>query len=675
MGELLSLWVAGAMAAALSCCATGWAGEGAGAPAAGPPSIAAVTVSEPPVIDGVLDDGCWQQTTHVEGFWREKVDAAEPERTEAWLCYDRRAIYVAFRCHDSKPAEIRRNQKKRQGGMGDDDQVQFWLDVRDDGQYFYSFRVNPAGTQYDRTPGGTSEKIEWKGDWRAAASVDEGGWSAEMEIPFSILRYPDGQQTFRFDLARYLAREDDRSLWPSCLAKVFDTDNCARWTGVAAPPVPFRYVFMPYALTVASEDEQGREPLTGGLDFKGTLPNGVATLATYHPDFSNIEDVVETIDFTYTERWLPEYRPFFQEGSGYFPWWTLFYTRRIADLDWGAKAFGKVGAEQFGIVDAYGRGGENHLAGNYLHSFGTTASLGFSGVDRRVPDEPHNQAYCLNGAWSWPRQGRTRFAWADWYHSRTEGEGGDDMMLEYQIGEERPQGLDWSLGAQYIGPEFEADDGYVPETGLRSTGLHFDHHKSYDDSSVLKRDYHLHFNYGHSEMGGRRQVWLEEYEEWRNGRMLCAGGDTNSRDGLAEDTAYLASGWNARDIYHSGNTGYSWGKRLGEDYRAVGIEQSFRPGDRWSVKLSAQRVMAASLDDEGNVLPPEGLTQTILTATYDIAQDRTASARLVRQGENTNIYAAYRQRVREGTDLLVVLGDPNAEKWVSRLAVKAMWCL
>ena len=64
----------------------------------------------------------------------------------------------------------------------------------------------------------------------------------------------------------------------------------------------------------------------------------------------------------------------------------------------------------------------------------------------------------------------------------------------------------------------------------------------------------------------------------------------------------------------------------------------------------------------------------VLTNTYDITDEKTVSARLVRRGASTNAYAAYRQRLRRGTDLLIVVGDPNAEEWVSRLAVKAIWC-
>jgi hypothetical protein len=117
------------------------------------------------------------------------------------------------------------------------------------------------------------------------------------------------------------------------------------------------------------------------------------------------------------------------------------------------------------------------------------------------------------------------------------------------------------------------------------------------------------------------------------------------------------------------------GEHYGESYRYAGIHQALRLAPRWSMWVELERATAASLDDDGNVVPPETSTQGVLITTHDVGEGKTASARLVRRGSDTNVYAAYRQRLRRGMDLLVVLGDPNAEKWVSRLAVKAIWCL
>jgi hypothetical protein len=595
-----------------------------------------VKVTEPPLIDGLLDDACWEQATHIEGFWRQQVDAPELAPTEAWLCYDRRAIYVAFRCHDSRPSEIQSDQKKRQGNLWRDDCVELGLEVDDTGHT---------------------------------------GWTAEVEIPFSILRYPDGQDCFRFWVWRRLAREDDEASWPPGFARRGDPEEMARWTAILTPPRPFRYVVMPYALSVASEHEEEREALTGGLDFKGTFPNGLVSLATYNPDFRNIEDVVETIDFTYVERYLEEYRPFFREGEYHMPSDQLFYSRRVEEVDVGAKVFGTLGSHSIGLLDTYRRGGENHLALNYEYLFGTKGAASFSTVDRRVPGEPHNVAYALFARREWLFTGARRYvyAWRPW--TRTEGEGGDDSALSISTGFWRDEGLGWNLGYSTVGSEFQADDGYVPETGVRQFSGGATYAARHDEGPVRYQNWSLGFHNGDSEDGTRRGRRLSYHRAWRNWRSMWIGGSWGERDGFDRRDGFIGAGWNTESIYRAGSVGYTRGERYGHPYRYQSIRQSFRPAERWSAELRAERSSAAGLNDDGSVVPPDWSRQLVLTTTYDITDEKTISGRLVRRSSDTNIYAAYRQRLRRGTDLLIVVGDPNADKWVSRLAVKAIWCL
>lgn len=640
----------------------------------GHPYLPAVTVATPPIIDGIIDDVCWKQATHISDFRREKIDAPALEPTEAWICCDERAIYVAFQCHDSLPEEISCDQRKRQGRIRDDDRVLFSVDVQDQGHSFYEFYVTPAGTQYDSVPGGTSEKIEWKGDWRASAHTDESGWSAEMEVPFSILRYPSGQRTFRFYLARILERAEDWATWPPDYARIWDTENCARWTDISTPEPPFRYVVMPYALTVLSEYEDDREALMGGLDLKGTWPNGVVALGTYNPDFRNLEDVVDTLDFTYVERRLPEYRPFFQEGRQYLPSSDLFYSRRVEELDFGVKSFGAVGAHRFAFLDTYRRGGENHLAWRYDHLFGTSADIRLSAVDRRVPEEPHNLAYRIEGNLQKRFEGGDQWIGGavDW--SQTDGAGGEDTRFRFWTGVDRNEGFGWFAGYHATGVDFRADDGYVPETGVRMREAGIDYHRSYDEGPLQWIETHLHGHEGDSEDGTRRDYWFGHDWHWRSGRSLWLGISSGERDGFDQLEQYIGGCWNRKDVPRKGSAGYNWGDFYGYPYHYFYLEQAVHATDQWSTHLRAERVYAADLDDAGDPVPAEWSRQIVVTTTYDLTDERTISARFVHGGGNTNAYAAYRQRVRRGMDLLVLAGDPNADEWVSRLAVKAIWC-
>ena len=635
-------------------------------------SIGLVEVATAPKIDGILNDACWKEATLIKDFWRTQFDAPALEKTEAWICCTKDAIYVSFFCHDSKPAEIRASQKKRQGNLSNDDMVQVGLDVRNSTGDYYNFAVNPLGTQSDTIPGGTSEKVEWKGDWKAGAQINADGWTAEIEIPFSILRYPSGQKSFGFVLNRTLAREKDNSNWPVAYARYGDAAHDATLTDMKLPSTPFRYVFMPYTLSVATIGG-GDSENTGGLDFKGTLPSGISLLGTYNPDFRNIEDTVETIDFTFVERYLDDYRPFFQEGVSYLPENRIFYSRRIGELDLGTKAFGDLGAHHFGVLNTYQQDGGNHLAMKYNYSFGTTGNLGFFGVDRRVSGEPDNQAYALNTSWNWPLKGGGNYAGATQYLSKTEGSGGDGGALNVYAGQWHSEGLSWWATYEDIGKDFYAADGYTPETGVKDFVFGAGHFHQLDDGALQVRHTQGQINIGESSIGKRNMLWLEHNLRWRNGLLLTGGAHYGERDNFDVTDTYLSCRWNERDLYRTGFVNYTWGERYGKPYQYQAIGQAFRPTKKLSAQISLERVSAAYFDGEA-VVAPEWFQQVVLTTVYDLTNEKSISARVVQLESDTNAYLAYRQRLRAGMDLLIIIGDPNGSKWVNRLAIKAVRC-
>jgi hypothetical protein len=267
------------------------------------------------------------------------------------------------------------------------------------------------------------------------------------------------------------------------------------------------------------------------------------------------------------------------------------------------------------------------------------------------------------------RHGHFSRAW-----TRTEGEGGDDSRISVGASTWRLQGLTWHANYYSIGSEFQADDGYVPETGVRNLSAGLSYGRTYDEGAVKHFDWNARFNNGESEEGDRRSAQLDYYREWRAGRDMWVGGGMGERDGFDQWHAYLGSGWNKNDMYRGGRLDLSIGEHYTHPYRYISISQAFHPSEKWSGQLRWELADSADLDDDGNVVPPEVTRQVVLTATYDITDERSVSSRLVRSSGNTNVYAAYRQRVRKGMDLLIVVGDPNADEWVSRLAVKAIWC-
>jgi len=287
-----------------------WAGEEKWTP----PAVQAVYTDAAPVIDGQLDDACWSQASRLEGFFVPDTDQSVPEETIGLICVDDKAIYFGAICRDRTPEDIKATETRRNGEIWNDDWVELRLDPWHQHENIYSFDVTPNGTQYERIPGGSATKIEWRGDWTAAATRTPDGWTAEISVPFSILRYPPGQTVFGFAIQRGFAKERVEAVYPIMEGRSFNPNQAADLMGLRPPPPRSRPIFMPYVIVDLGDAVGGR--FDTGLDVQYRMPSGLTALGTMNPDFKQIEDVVEPISFSYTERFLADRRPFFVTGGG-----------------------------------------------------------------------------------------------------------------------------------------------------------------------------------------------------------------------------------------------------------------------------------------------------------------------------------------------------------------------
>ena len=181
-----------------------------------PPTAHAHRVAGGIQIDGDLSETAWLQATPAKGFrQRSPIDGSIPEaQTEVRILYDDDALYFGFTCADPQPGQIVANLTRRDADAGSDGMV-IDLDTEGDHARAFHFEVSAAGVQRDgiRT-GDFAIAWEWNAVWRSAARVTAGGWSAEVAIPFSVLRtsnpaHPD----FRVQFRRVIARRDEWQMW------------------------------------------------------------------------------------------------------------------------------------------------------------------------------------------------------------------------------------------------------------------------------------------------------------------------------------------------------------------------------------------------------------------------------------------------------------------------------
>jgi hypothetical protein len=627
------------------------------------PSVPAVKVDEPPKIDGVLDDATWQRAVPVRDFFHELTPA--DESTTVYCCFDRSNLYFAFECSDSNPSAVRGQQKKRNGSMDDEDWVAAGVDALADRRSMYWFTVNPLGTMSEEIPGGAAAKVEWRGDWHAAARRTAKGWTAEMAIPFELLRYPPGQRKFGLIFRRHVSRTSREYCWP-IRCNYHTRDNQASWDNLETPRVERRPRIMPYLIVGAGGDLRNE----AGVDVKYQAENNVTGLFSFRPDFQTIEDVIDTVDFSYNPRQLDDRRPFFMEGSDHFGDSSIFYSRNIGQVDAGLKGFGKIGRVSFGAMDATRVGRQNDAMLTLGYDPSRYTGVGFSAVDHRASGIA-NTVLKLNGSWWKPMRTNSLWVYGSIYQSVTSGQpGGEGTMVTAGVDRWNGWGeLGWHLNFRHVPEEFETSLGYLPEKGVQGVNGWLDYGREVKKGPLLNWGTSLNYDYTNNIDGGLFNRTLEPgfNLNFRNAMRFGANYTFTDRPPHTDRIASLNFGWNVRDLYQNGNVQLRYGRQASGDYRFFRIGQGIQLSDPLSLRLGVE-VLRLDYDDPAQ--KDENVDQLILTGVYDLTAERGIALRVHQHTNGFNFYAAYRQELRRGADMFIIFGDPNANEVTMRLAVK-----
>ncbi|MDP2422814.1 MAG: DUF5916 domain-containing protein [Bacteroidales bacterium] len=307
----------------------------------------------PPVIDGHLDDSVW-----VQGHWEGDFVQYEPYenmpptfQTEFKVFYDDNNLYVAFHAIDDSPDSIVRRLSRRDDGQGDLVAIQF--DSYFDHLTGFTFMVTAAGIKVDMIAlkDGQEEDPTWDPVWYAKTSITENGWAAEMQIPFTQLRFGKQQNhIWGLQVARHLFRKQETSLWQ------YIPRNAPGWVHLIGEMhglnniKPHKQVdMMPYTVgKIERFEEEGGNPfktgkshnLNAGLDAKIGITNNLTLDLTVNPDFGQVEADPSVVNLTAFETFFEEKRPFFIEGRNILSYRlqpgdgdgsaeNIFYSRRI----------------------------------------------------------------------------------------------------------------------------------------------------------------------------------------------------------------------------------------------------------------------------------------------------------------------------------------------------------
>ena len=294
------------------------------------------------------------------------------QRTEAYLGYDDKNLYVIFVCFDSEPQKLRARLSRRED-IFDDDTVEIILDTFHDHRHAYAFNVNALGVQADALwtegPGQGNDNFDPSFDtvWDSAGKLTGRGYVVWMAIPFRSLRFTSADpKTWGIFLNRGIPRNNEDTFWPPYSTRIQGRLNQeGDATGLEKISPGRNLQFIPYGifrsfkeinLTNADEPAYSERAAFGqaGLDAKVVLKDKFVLDMTANPDFSQIESDQPQVTVNQRfEVFFPEKRPFFQENSNFFQTpINLAFTRRIVDPKWGVRLTGKDGPWGVGMLVA-----------------------------------------------------------------------------------------------------------------------------------------------------------------------------------------------------------------------------------------------------------------------------------------------------------------------------------
>ena len=320
--------------------------------------VGAVRIARPPKIDGVLDDSCWMACAAYGRFTQvgPNQEAPAADSTVCYYAYDNDRFYFAARCYSSTPGKIRANVKRRDDVVGDDI-IELLLDTYKDQRSSYCFDLNPLGIQGDAIKTAAGTDYSWDAVWNSAGQITEHGWQVEMAIPFKILRFPkQQQQTWRVQVYRIIRETGEfDSYVPFRKVDNSELERMAELRGIELPSMPVLLDVIPYVTGSHNKFESPRErdKVRIGSDLKYGLGPNLILDGTVNPDFGHVEADIDYINLSPYELYLQEKRPFFLERMDIFETpMSLFYSRRVADPDGGARLTGRLGPYGVGLFYA-----------------------------------------------------------------------------------------------------------------------------------------------------------------------------------------------------------------------------------------------------------------------------------------------------------------------------------
>ncbi|MHB9027342.1 MAG: carbohydrate binding family 9 domain-containing protein [Candidatus Latescibacterota bacterium] len=602
----------------------------------GTPVFNAFRTGSPPVIDGCLDDPCWQNAEPVTDFTQRQPHMGDPATfpIAVRIAYDSDHIYLAFEIHCGDPDKLISTVLQRDGAVnGYDDHFGFRLDTFHNHRDLYYFYINPKGTRLDghASDEGVVSDNNWDGVWEVKTRLLPDGWCGEVSLPLYNFRFRENEDgVWGFACLTYVTATQENVMWPYMEKNSRKPSLFGHIAGLHGLNRERPLLLLPSVSQGSRFGRQERDTAASGgwkdvkdewesnlgLDLRYRPASAVETNLALNPDFASVEADEFVFNLSLDEFQYPEKRPFFTEGQDRFETpIQLLYTRRMGlgedEMLGGGKLHGQVGKWSFGALDvltgeSFGDPSDNYSALRLKRDILRSSTIGFLAVSKDAfSNGLENRNAALGADFNYQVGINSRIV-AQLAGSSRPGSGGNGYAgaLSYQFGGKvftAQDNLSIGFTAEDITPDFDIREiGYIGSTRLDRRG--FRENLGYDywiKSHGINRVSASQSGWMYQDHGGNRRVqdgWSGQFSiESRN--LI--------RPGLLLERSFVllpSSGKNYDNSQRTlsvqfgpyprflGTLSWRTGDNYGNDIRYAEADLRFKPLDRMTVTANLARL-------------------------------------------------------------------------------------
>ena len=530
------------------------------------PEARAELLTSKPLLDGIIHgDVAWSKVTPLQQFWQIRPKIGEPasQKTEVYIGYTNDTLYIGAVLHDSDPDNIIVADSRRDTDLKETDSFTLIIDSFLDQQNGFVFGTNPAGIEYDGQvtnegsgnfgSGGGGFNLNWDTNWSVKTKKGDYGWSLEMAIPFTSLRYGKGAiQKWGFNFQRNIRRINETSYWAALDRQynIYRVSEAGTIDNIRVP-VQRNLKITPYGLakTIGGNNIPSDSTKEFGMDVKYSVTPSLTLDLTYNTDFAQVENDEFQINLDRFSLFLPEQRPFFLENAGQFAVGApkeveLFFSRRIGisangqqiPIQGGARLSGKVGSNtNIGLLHMSaealpGSAPQNDFTVARVNKeFENRSSLGFLVVNRNGdgslnadPSSDYNRTYAVDG-----RLGLGQYADISGFYAKTQSphlKGKDNAFLfrtDYNS-----QKWSYRGAVSHVGSNFNPEVGFLKRKGFDKADIFVLRRIRSESWKKLYelRPHIAYFGYWGEDDFYETGYWhIDQHWEWKNGYEIHTG--------------------------------------------------------------------------------------------------------------------------------------------------------